>query len=618
MPTIRVTFLPDGQTIEVEEGTSVLAAAAHIGLAIASPCGGNATCGRCQVRIEQGIWEPNQAEQRLLTPEELAQDFRLACQGRCSGDMVVFVPEFSRTAIHQIAVEGIGAEIEVDPAVRKIFLRLPAPSVQDLRSDFSRLLAGIGSPDLSLDSDPGFLREAATAIRRANFRVTAVVADSKVIAVEEGDTSADCYGAAVDIGSSTIVLYLIRLSTGERVAVAATPNPQSRHGEDVIARVQFARSQPDGTARLQGLVRDALNRLIGQACKQAQVLPAHIWEMVFVGNSCMTHLLLGIPPEGLGMAPYVPSFSCAQYVPASALGLRINPRARAYVLSGIAGFVGADTVGVILATRLWQDDGLRVAVDIGTNGEVVVASGGRLLAASGAAGPAFEGARISSGMPAVAGAIDTVRIEDDIIVTTIAGAPPRGICGSGLVDAAAELLRMGVVQPDGRLGPAEPGALPAWLCARVHGKGAGASVELVSAKQSGGKPVKLTARDFRELQLAKGAIAAAISLLLEKTGASYDDVSELLLAGAFGNYIRPASALAIGLLPPVPLERIRPVGNAAGSGAQVALLSRPLRRQAEEIARAVEYVELCDEPGFYDRFAELMALAPSQAVGQGG
>jgi uncharacterized 2Fe-2S/4Fe-4S cluster protein (DUF4445 family) len=614
MPKSKVTFLPDEQTAEVERGASILAAAGQLGLAIASPCGGNATCGRCQVRVEQGIWEPNEAEKRLLTSEELAQGFRLACQGHPVGEVVVVVPEFSRTAIHQIAVEGIGTQVEVEPAVRKVFLRLPPPSVRDLRSDLSRLLAGIGSPDLALDSNPEFLREAAAAIRRANFRVTAVVADSKVIAVEEGDTSAKCYGIAADIGTSTIVAYLMRLDTGERVAVAATPNPQSRHGEDVISRVQFTQTHPDGTARLQAQGRDALNRLIGQVCKQAGALPRDIWEFVFVGNSCMTHLLMGVAPQGLGMAPYVPAFSCAQHIPASSLGLIANPRARAYVLPGIAGFVGADTVGVILATRLWEGEGLRVAVDIGTNGEVVVGDGARLLAASGAAGPAFEGARISCGMPAVAGAIDTLKIADGFVLTTIAGARARGICGSGLVDAAAELLRAGVVQPDGRLGAAEGAALPEWLSARVRGKGAGASVELVTAQESGSRAIRLTAKDFRELQLAKAAIAAAISLLLDKIQASYHDVEELLLAGAFGNYIRPASALAIGLLPPVASERIRPVGNAAGAGAQIALLSLPLRRQAEHIAKSVEYVELCDEPGFYERFAEYMALAPSQPV----
>lgn len=614
MKKVKVTFLPEEVTVAVDAGSSVLAAAGHAGILIQAPCGGVATCGRCVVRIESGIWEPNDAEKRLLSAEELRRGLRLACQARLNQDTVISIPETSRIAKYQILVQGVESQVEVEPVVRKVFLRLPRPSLQDLRSDLARVVAGLGGPPVRFAADPAMLADAARRIRAADFRVTAVLSGSEIIEIEAGDTSSSCYGVAADIGTTTIVVYLLRLDTGEQVGLAAGPNPQARHGDDVISRIQFARADPDGLSTLQSLVRDGVNRLIEQARRAARVERNDIWEFVAVGNNCMAHLFLGVPPDGLATAPYLPAFTSPQETQASALGLSMNPRGRVYFLPGIAGFVGADTVGVILSTGLDSDGRLRAAVDIGTNGEVVVARRGALLAASGAAGPAFEGGRISSGMPAAPGAVDSVRIDGGVKVTTIADAPPRGICGSGLVDALAELRRLGVVNPAGRmLDRASLRGLDPRLAARLRNENTETSFELVGLDEGAAdQPVRLTAQDVRQLQLAKAAIAAALSLLLARFGATSRDVDELLLAGAFGNYIRPESAVAIGLFPSIPLERIRPVGNAAGAGAKAALLSRSMRQKAEALASAVEYVELADQREFYERFAESMTLAPAE------
>jgi uncharacterized 2Fe-2S/4Fe-4S cluster protein (DUF4445 family) len=612
MDQVKVTFLPDEVEVEVEPGTSVLGAAGQAGILIQAPCGGVATCGRCVVRVEEGAWEPNDAEKRLLPADELREGFRLACQARLSQDVVVFIPETSRIAKYQILVQGVASQVEVEPVVRKVFLRLPRPSLQDLRSDLARVIAGLGGPPIKFASDPKMLADAARRIRASDFQVTAVLSGSEIIEIESGDTSSACYGVAADIGTTTLVVYLVRLDTGEQVGLAAGPNPQARHGDDVISRIQFAHTDPDGLGTLQALVRDALNRLIEQARRGAGVERNDIWEFVAVGNSCMAHLFLGVSPDGLGMAPYLPAFSSAQRAQAAWLGLSINPRGRVYYLPGIAGFVGADTVGVILSTEIYKDGRLRAAVDIGTNGEVVVARQGALVAASGAAGPAFEGGRISSGMPAAPGAIDSVRINGGVKFTTIADAPARGICGSGLVDALAELRRIGVVTPNGRLlDRAAVLGLDESLAARLLSEDGEASFELVGKADGAEEPVRLTAQDVRQLQLAKAAIAAALSVLLARFDAGPADVEELLLAGAFGNYIRPESGLAIGLFPSIPRERIRPVGNAAGAGAKMALLSAPLREKAEALAGSVEYVELADQPEFYERFADNMTLAPA-------
>jgi uncharacterized 2Fe-2S/4Fe-4S cluster protein (DUF4445 family) len=612
MAALSILFHPDKVSAAAPPGATVLEAAAAAGLVLHAPCGGQGRCGKCAVRFLSVAQEPSAAERKFFTPEQLRDGWRLACGTKLTADAEILLPPGAVVVEHRIMVEGVGREIVVEPNVRKLALQLPPPSVDDPRADLPRLLDALGAqtrPPARLDvlqSLPGILRG-------AGFHATAVLAADELVAIEPGDTSDRCYGVAVDVGTTTVVAYLCHLPTGKLLATASDLNPQAQYGEDVISRLRVATTEPDGRERLNQAVVGVVNQLIAEAGKQAGVSPRHVYEVAVVGNTCMTHLLLGVPASGLTALPFVPSFRSAQSVRAEDLGVSVHPEGEVYVAPNIGGFVGADTVGVILASELDHADGLRVAVDIGTNGEIVVAKDGRLYACSTAAGPAFEGARIAQGMRAAAGAIDQVEIGEDVAYHVLGDTLPRGLCGSGLVDLVAGLVRQGVVNESGRLLPLEEAtSAPEGLRRRLLRDASGVAFVIAAAEGSAlGRPVCLTARDVRELQLAKGAIFAGITMLLSRLGHSPGEVEELLLAGAFGNYIRRESAVAIGLLPFLPLERIHPIGNAAGLGARLMLSSVSLRRRAEEIAGRVEHIELSQQEGFGDRFAEAMALRPS-------
>jgi len=609
--TFTVTFQPGGRSVSVPERTSIAEAGGAAGLTLHTPCGRRGRCGKCAVRVISAAAEPSPAERRLFAESELAEGWRLACQGRVTWDLEVHVPASALIVSHRIQVEGTGRDILVEPSVHKTALRLPPPDLTDPRDDLSRVLDALGGGTRAPDSLRS-LRELPGLMRSAGYHVTAVVADNMLTAVEPGDTAEAAYGAAVDIGTTTVVVYLCHLPTGNVVGVASELNPQAQYGEDVVSRLQLATSEGDGLWRLNRAIVQAVDGLIGRAAGEAGVSREQVYEIAVVGNTCMGHLFLGLPPVGLVRLPFVSAFRSAQTAKAAELGVRIHPAGRIYMVPNIGGYVGADTVGVILASELDQSRGLRVAVDIGTNGEIVVAQGGELYACSTAAGPAFEGARISRGMRAAAGAIDRVEIDGDVSYHVIGEVAPTGICGSGLVDAIAGLVRVGLVDETGRLRkPEEVGSGPEKVRRRLTENAGGPEFVLASAAESGvGRPVAVTARDIREAQLAKGAIAAGTALVLEMLGRRTDEVEQFLLAGAFGNYIRRESAVAIGLVPALPAERIVSIGNAAGLGARLVLCSVSLRRRGEEIARQVQHVELSEQEGFYDRFTEAMALRP--------
>lgn len=430
------------------------------------------------------------------------------------------------------------------------------------------------------------------------------------------DADAEGHAVAVDIGTTTVVASLLDLSRGDALATASATNPQNIYGADVISRITHATTRPRGTRELQERVIEAINALLDDLIRRAGIGREQIRALTVVGNTTMTHLFLGVRPDGLSRAPYEATFTEARTVRAGDLGLAVPPTADVHVLPGIGGFLGADTVAVALATRLQELPGWTLALDIGTNGELLLAGDGRIWATSTAAGPAFEGAQISSGMRAVAGAIERVRLgDDDIVLQVIGGGPPLGICGSGLIDAVAALLQSGVLDPSGRLRTADElaGAPPALRdrVIRVDGQNAFVLARAADGPGPGAEagPVLLTQGDIRQLQLGKGAILAGARLLLREVGIEESRLDRVLLAGAFGNYIDPASARRIGLLPDVPLSRIVPVGNAAGAGAQEAALSRRRRRQAEELARAIVHVPLAERPEFQGEFVRAMRFA---------
>ncbi|NQT38067.1 MAG: DUF4445 domain-containing protein [Planctomycetes bacterium] len=610
---IPITFQPSGKTTRVRRGTPLLEAAAGAGLTLDSPCGGEGTCGKCRVRLlgtngKPGPSPPGPAELRRLGTEEIDEGFRLACQTPVAEPMTVEVPESSLLASHyQILSDWKGRSIDTrDPAVAKRYVEMPEPARGDDQPDLLRLQNALGPFDIDLEMArliPGRLRE-------NQFRGTAVTADGRLIDFEPGDTTGQCFAVAVDVGTTTLVAMLVDLSTGEELGVVSRLNPQTRFGDDVLTRILHAREKSDGLAELHGIVLDAVNEMIGELVERGDVARRHVYEVSFAGNTTMQQLLCRIDPQFLGEVPFVPGVGRSLRLAAADLGLAIHPRGVGYVLPVIGGFVGGDTVSGMLVTAMAEEEGPSLLVDIGTNGEIVLAAEGKLLAAATAAGPAFEGARIEHGMRGGHGAIEKVTIDDGLHYSVIGGVKPIGFCGSALIDVAAELLRHKLISPEGRMTwPVDlPEDLPEDLRQRVVIHNDHPAFVIAGETETGtGKPILLSQRDVRQLQLASGAIRAGIVVLLRRAGLEPADLRRVFVAGGFGNFIRRTNAQRIGLLPEqIPRDRIRYQGNASLAGARLTAMSLVARRQAEELARRTEHVDLSFDYHFQESFAEAM------------
>lgn len=582
----------------------MLEAAARTGLTLDTPCGGEGTCGKCRVQIVRGACEPTPADEAMFTGSELGDGWRLACQTNICGECVVHVPDSSLFAsYHQILAEAQGGRADdVQPAVRKIYVELASPTLDDNTPDLDRLERKVGRLKVGLD----LLVRLPQTLRECDFKGTAVLADHHLIDFEPGDTTDRCCGAAFDVGTTTLVGSLLNLRTGCESAIVSRMNPQVNLGDDVLSRIKHS-AAPGGLAELNGLIARAMDEMLGELCAEASVDRRDVYEIAFSGNTTMEHLLCGIEVSQLGRIPFVPAHSRGLILPASDLGLNVHPLGSAYVFPVVGGFVGGDAVAGMLATRLGDQEGPVLMVDIGTNGEIVLGFDGQLWAASTAAGPAFEGARISCGMRATRGAIEKVLLDGDVHCSTIGDAPAVGVCGSGLIDAAAELLNNGLITREGRLLPPEelPAALPDPLRRRARRNGDG-QVEFV-LWQDDANTVALTERDIRELQLACGAIRAGIVILLKQAHLTSADLKRVLIAGGFGSFIRRNHAQRIGLLPPdIHHERINYVGNASLNGARWALVSAGARKHAEALAARTRHVELSQDPDFQTEFAEGM------------
>jgi uncharacterized 2Fe-2S/4Fe-4S cluster protein (DUF4445 family) len=610
---MNVRFSPHDSVHEAHAGETLLDVAERAGVPIERVCGGRGTCGKCVVVIEQGSLSPlTAAERQRFSEDDLRAGYRLACQARLlSGvDIVAHIPDAYRRAPIQILSSGAQHVMGDDPWVKRRYLTVPPADLEDPIAD----LEAVRQCDQQGSTAPetfglSALRQLPAALRAQDGRITLISVDGDVLRVEAGHTDNPLLGVAYDIGTTTVVGYLMDLLSGETLAVASELNPQTRFGDNVISRIQYADESNQGLQTLQSEVAGALNRILASTCETVSRPPHDVLAMTVVGNTTMQHLLLGVSPTYLARSPYIPAYASAQRVRAAQLGLNCDPEAAVWLLPNIAGWVGADTVAMLLSTGLYAEPEMSLAIDIGTNGEMAMGSRGRIITCSAAAGPAFEGAHISSGMRAAEGAIDRVTLDGDVQWHTIADGTPRGICGSGLVDAISEMLRVGVLDGQGRLqSPETMTALgfPA-LAARIRGENRHRTFELVSAGSgTGGRPVQLTQRDVREVQLAKGAIRAGIEILMKELGAGPADVRKVYLAGAFGNYIQPDSALGIGLLPAFPRAELIPVGNAAGSGARMALLSRGAREMATQMLAHVTYLELSTRTDFQEEFVEAM------------
>lgn len=607
--TCQLVLLPEKRSCEVPPGTTLRDALVLLDVDLIVPCGGEGTCGKCRVEASGEISPLTSSERALLSPEQLEEGIRLACQARLSGQVQVSVPASSRPPDMRILPGGTMRQIQAEPAVLK---KVVQPTPQTLDDPHARLEHLRRGGDLRADLHAGIdlLRRLPNILDSAAGEVTAVLRDDLLLDVEAGDSSGRCFGLALDLGTTTVVASLADLQSGRELAHAVTVNQQTSFGHDVVGRINATLEQEDGLERLQQAARSSLENVIAQVLEKSGVDRREIYEATLVGNATMTHLFLGIDPASLGKLPYVATVGDAVVEPARLLGLDLHPAARLYVLPNIAGFVGADTVGAILAAGLDEDDGrIRLLADIGTNCEIALRLKDRLLVTSTPAGPAFEGARITCGMYAAAGAIEKVRIDDDVSCKTIGGETPRGLCGSGLVDASAELLRVGIVDSTGRMLPLEEldGNLNANLQSRLIEAENG--MAFVLAAPDPDSPIVLTQRDVRELQLAKGAIRSGVDLLLEHAGLSVDDLDEFCIAGGFGSYIDKANAMRLGLIPELPQEKLNFIGNGALVGARLALLSRTLRRRGDQVARQSEHLQLADTPDFQMRFSEAMLFA---------
>lgn len=600
-----IVFQPEGKRVKVPFGSTVLDAAKAASVDLTSICGGIGKCGKCRIIIDGGLNNVNpltEIERNLLSDSEISANYRLACQTIIRGPLLVRIPEESRTGRQRLQVEGVETPVSLEPAIKKYFVELPTPNLQDVRSDADRLLDTLkekyGLEDLAVDYD--VLIDLPSVLRKGGWRVTvAVFKGRRVISVEPGDTTKRLFGCALDIGTTKIAGYLLDLNTGFVLAVDSLMNPQISYGEDVISRINYASKGSGELAEMQKLVIGGINQILRRLVNKTGVSPEEIYEMTAVGNTAMHHLFLGICPKYVALSPYPPVTKRSIDIKARDLGVEINRNGNIHVLPLIGGFVGADTVAVILATRIYEMDDICMALDIGTNTEVVLGNRDKLLACSCASGPAFEGAHIKHGMRAASGAIEKVKINPEnleVEYQTIDGVKPRGICGSAMIDSVAEMFKAGLIDVFGTFNKNISSER-----LRVGGDG----YEFVLAwgnETATGSDIVITQRDIREIQLAKAAIHAGCTILMRKMGVRESDISTLFIAGAFGSYIDPKSARTIGMYPEIPLSRVKVVGNAAGTGARMALVSKPIREKAEEISRKVNYIELGAERDFQAEF----------------
>ena len=606
-PVVRVTVQPLGRRVEVGNGAALLAAIRVAGPELVTVCGGRGLCGTCKVIAPgRGFTPPTEQERELLPPAELSAGVRLACQATVVADAWVDVPPESLTAPQRLQFESRGASVPaLDPAVVAVDVQVRPPGLDDLRSDATRLedaVALAGQP--ARRTGLAVLSAAPVTLRAQHWAARAAVhsyqtGEREIVALlPEGMAP---LGAAIDMGTTKLAAYLVNLETGETVATGAVVNPQMTAGEDVMSRIAYADANRSGAGDLHARLLDGINGLLGDLRTQIGAPAWQVVDAVAVGNTAMHHLLVGLPLRQLGRAPYVPVVTEALELRGADIGLELAPGALLYLPPNIAGFVGADHTAVLLAAGAAESAGNVLVLDVGTNTEISVACGGQLWACSCASGPAFEGAHIRDGMRAAQGAIERVNYLDGTFhVHTIGGGAPTGICGSGILDAVVAALEAGIVSERGRLARAHPLV--------IRSADEPACVLVPAALTAHGRDIVLTRADVGEIQLAKAAIRAGIELMLTAAGIEADALDEVVVAGAFGTYLDVTSAVAVGMLPKLPKERYRQVGNAAGLGARQLLASRQRREMADDIARRIRYVELTTHPQFADTFARELTL----------
>jgi len=601
-----VTFLPTYHKIEVPRGTTILDAAQRAGLSMNVVCGGQGKCGKCVVYIQSGRAEfDRQKYGRFFTEEELQRGACLACETVVQGDLHVIIPESTLIQEQKILMEGLDQPIDFHPSVKKYYVELQPPTLSDPSPDLSRLLWGIqksGGPVAEKMYAPlEVLREIPAILRHSDWKVTGTIGlvpgGYRLIDLQANDTSKRLYGAGVDLGSTTVVAYLWDLNTGKVVSIASNYNKQISCGEDILARVNFARK--NGLTKLQALAADSINQALTAASNKAGIDREDIYEVVVAGNTVMTHMLLEIDPAYMIAEPYVPVVRRALSVAAARIGITCNPNCGLFVFPAVSDFIGGDIIADILACGMGEREEISLLVDIGTNFEVVLGNKEWMFSCAGAAGPALEGGEVLFGMRANPGAIEKITIDPGTLnpsYTTINGIKPRGICGSGLIDLLAELLSACVIDRTGRINTdiANP---------RIRKNGHFPEYVIAWAKETDvGKDIVITENDIKNLIMSKASIHAACVTLMKEAGVSRHEISTIYFAGAFGNYLDKKNATIVGLIPEIAIENIKNIGNGAVAGANIALLNRRARKTLDDIAYRIAYIELNAESSFMDEY----------------
>jgi uncharacterized 2Fe-2S/4Fe-4S cluster protein (DUF4445 family) len=603
---VRLRFRPEGGEVRVPAGTSIFDAASWNGIAIDSTCGGHGTCKKCRVRVLDGNVAVSNVDARAFTPDELRAGWRLACRSAVAGDLEIDVPPMQTRP--KAAMAGVGRHVILRPPVQKRYLVMTEPTLEDQLSDLERVRAAVEDFDLVVSLEVA--RPLGRTLRSSDFKVTAVIVDDELIDVEAGDTTGQRHAIAFDLGTTTVVATLLDLETGTPVAVRSMLNLQQPFGADVITRVSTIMMDPAALDMLRARAHETLNGLAQEVCEAGGVDPAHVYEIAVAGNVTMTQIALGIDPEPLSMAPFTITSRRLPPARAADFGVRVHPRAPAVVFPALGAYVGGDIVAGLLATGLTRDRRIRLFIDVGTNSEIALGSIDRVVSTAAPAGPAFEAAQIRCGMRASDGAIEGVTIDDDALALSVIGdCEPLGMCGSGLVDAVAELVKVGLIDRSGKFIPDEAAAerWPA-LATRLVKIGQERVFVLHWRDDDPAASVFLSQRDVRELQFAKASIATGWRILLGELGIEESDVTQVLLAGSFGSYLSAASAVRIGLVPRLALTRIVSAGNVAGEGAKMVLLSDRERAAADLIVDEVAYVELSGRTDFNDAFIDQLAF----------
>ncbi len=601
--TLKKKDKPD-QELVVKPNENLLKVLTSAGSYIKTPCGGNGLCGKCKIKLFSLGPDPlppyHQHEITNLTKKQRLSGYRLACQIRVNQDLCV---ELENVDLKPHILTSGEEDLDVDPLIKKIAFAVEPPSLTDQRADLERLEESL-SPYKINDLD--LISLLPELLRSQNYKGQAIFAKDSVLSIEKEKAEHLLYGLVIDVGTTTIAVYFMDLSTGKEVGVLSCLNPQALYGGDVISRIDYTLKEPEGLMILNNFIRQTINKLIIDGQEKFSIPGNQIYHLVVVGNTVMMHLLAGLPVNNIALSPFIPVINRRIDLSARELGFPINPRALVTFLPLVSGFVGSDIIGAILACKLGESEEINLLVDIGTNGEIALGNKEQIYVSSVAAGPAFEGARISQGMAALDGAINQVRINEDLTYTTLGGKAARGICGSGIIELTAELIKSGLVDSSGRMLSRQEltRKLSTPLARRIREFQGQPAILVAGINEGAVEEILFTQKDLREVQLAKAAVAAGISSLMKIRKISCQEIKHVFLAGGFGNFLDPYRATQIGLIPQKLKDKIIFIGNGAGTGGKMALLSRKWLFKAEELQAKISHIELSACSDFQTEFIE--------------